>query len=142
MSEELNVLLEDWRWLLDPGDYRLLAISPFGDLLLQDKTGTISLLGALVAAAVQGTDPAVLFPIAFDSRIAAGYRANGLVLTDGECYGYKYPCVAGGSMELENVYVAKIAEYISFMGDFHHDIQDVADGETVTIKVINQKVVH
>jgi hypothetical protein len=143
---ELSVLAKDWEWLIELGGYHLLAISPFGDLLLQDDAGAISLLdinlGAVEAATVTGTDPAVLFPIAFDDRVAAGYRKAGLLLSEGKCYGYKKQCVAGGSVEVENVYVASTAEYVSFMGDFHYQIKDIPDGGTVILKVINQKAVQ
>jgi hypothetical protein len=140
VSSDLNVLAKDWKWLIDLDQYTLISISPFGDLLLQDDTGAICLLdinlGALAYAKTPGTDPATLFPIAFDDRVAAGYRKAGLVLTEEQCYGYKKPGVAGGSFEVENVYVATIAEYISFMGDFHFQIKDVEDGESVYLKVI------
>ncbi len=41
-----------------------------------------------------------------------------------------------------NVYVATLSEYVSFMGSFHEQIQDVPDGGTVILKVINQKVIQ
>ena len=98
--------------------------------------------GQLEAAHIVGRDPATLFPIAFDGSIAAGYRKAGLILSDGKCYGYKRQLVTGATLEPENVYVASLAEYLSFMGSFHDQIKDVVDGETVTLKVINQKVVQ
>jgi type VI secretion system (T6SS) immunity protein Tdi1 len=136
---ELNQLANDWAWLIRLDQFTLLAISPFGDLFMKDITGAFCLLdinlGALEYAEVVGNDPALLFPIAFDDRIAGGYREAGLHLTEGKCYGYKKQCVAGGSVEVENVYVATTAEYISFMGDFHFQIKDVEDGESVYLKV-------
>jgi hypothetical protein len=61
---------------------------------------------------------------------------------EGQCFGYKQQLVAGGSLEIDNVYVATLNEYISFMGDFHSQIQDVADGETVRLIVTNRKVIQ
>jgi len=146
LSIDLNQIVKDWKWLADLSQFRVIAVSPFGDLLLQDKTGAVSLLdvnlGALEAATEQGINPALLFPIAFDDSVAAGYRKAGLVLSEGTCYGYKRQLVTGASLEAENVYVATLTEYISFMGSFHDQIKHVSDGETVTLKVINQTVIQ
>jgi hypothetical protein len=131
---------QDWKWLIDLDRYSLLAVSPFGDLFLKDETDALCLLdvnlGCIEYAELQGSDPAILFPISFDDRIAAGYREAGLVLSEGKCYGLKKQGVAGGSFTPKNIYVATAIEYISFMGDFHYQIKDVADGESVYLKVI------
>ena len=146
MPIELWEVAKDWRWLLDLNEYIFIEESPFGDLLLQDKTGAIGLLdinmGEFLYAGVPGIKPEELFPIAFDFRIAHGYIKSGILPAEGQCFGYKTQLVAGGSMELSNVYVATAKQYISFMGDFHHQIQDVPDGVTVTLKVINRKVIQ
>jgi Domain of unknown function (DUF1851) len=141
MLPELKTLAKDWRWLVDLDHQSLLAISPFGDLLLRDDTGEISLLdinlGVLEYAPTNGTDPASLFPIAFDDRIARDYRAAGLFLQPGKCYGLKIACVTGGSFEIDNIYIASVAEYVSFLGDFHYQIKDIPDGTKVKLKVVN-----
>jgi hypothetical protein len=146
MEAELSVLAKDWSWLIDLDQFTLLEVSPFGDLFLKDSTGAFCLLdinlGELQYAEVAGSNPAVLFPMAFDMVIVADYIKAGLLPTDGQCYGYKSQLVAGGSLEPANVYVASAAEYISFMGDFHYQIKDVADGETITLKVVNYKVIQ
>jgi len=137
---DFKTLAADWSWLIELDDYRLIEISPFGDLFLEEKGGALCLLdinlGGLEFATGSGDDPAVLFPIAFDNRIAAGYREAQLFLRPGTCYGYKVQCVIGGSVEADNVYVATLAEYVSFMGCFHFQIKDVDDGENAVIKVV------
>jgi hypothetical protein len=146
MTTNLKILAKDWGWLIDVDQFKLLEVSPFGDLFLKDSTGALCLLdinlGELQYAEVAGSNSAALFPMAFDMVIAADYAKAGLLPTDGQCYGYKNQLVAGGSLEPSNVYVANAAEYISFMGDFHYQIKDVADGETVTLKVVNLKVIQ
>jgi hypothetical protein len=146
MSQEPNKFAEDWNWMVELDRFDLIATSPFGDLFLKDPTNAFCLLdinlGVLEYADTYGTDPAVLFPIAFDDRIASGYREAGLTLSEGKCYGYKKPCVAGGSLQPENVYIATTGEYIGFMGEFHRQIQDVPDGTNVTLKVLNRKNVQ
>jgi hypothetical protein len=141
MEYSLQVLAKDWKWFLDSDQYLLLEISPFGDLFMKDKTGAFCLLdinfGELVYANSAGDDPTMLFPIAFDLRIASLYIQTGLLPVEGQCFGYKNPLVAQGSLEPDNVYVATLAEYVSFMGHLHESIQGVANGETVELKVIN-----
>ena len=141
---ELKTLAADWFWLIQLEDYELISVSPFGDLFLRDESDAYCLLdinlGCLEYATKEGIDPAELFPIAFDDSIARGYRESGLLLKPGTCYGYKTPCVTGGSVESNNVYVADLPEYVSFMGCFHFQIKDVVDGETVEIKGIRPKL--
>jgi len=143
---ELSTLAKDWSWLVDLNQFTLLSVSPFGDLFMKDSADALCLLdinlGQLAYAEVPGTNPALLFPIAFDTRIATGYIEGGLLPTEGQCFGYKRQLVTGGSLEIENVYLATTVEYISFLGDFHRQIQDVPDGGTIRIKVINHKVIQ
>jgi hypothetical protein len=107
MQMELSTIAKDWDWLLDLSEYLLVSVSPFGDLFLEDGTGTFSLLdinlGTHEYASEFGCDPAILFPIAFDDRIAAGYREAGLKLNVGQCYGLKRQGVIGGSFEPDNI---------------------------------------
>ncbi len=110
---------------------------------MKDSTDAFCLLdinmGELQYAEIAGNSPAHLFPIAFDFRIASDYVNAGLMPQEGQCFGYRIQLVTGGSLQPSNVYVATLTEYISFMGDFHHQIQDVPDGAKVTIKVINKR---
>jgi hypothetical protein len=146
MLPKLDELTKDWRSLVELDQFTLLALSPFGDLFMRDMSDAYCLLdinmGELAYADQAGSDPAILFPFAFDMRIAIRYIESGLLPVDGQCFGYKKQLVTGGSLEIENVYVATEAEYISFMGDFHRQIRDVPDGGTIRIKVINQKVIQ
>ena len=143
MTADLKILAKDWNWLIDLDQFTLLEISPFGDLFLKDSAGVFCLLdinfGELKYANVAGSNPALLFPFAFDMLIALAYVKAGLLPEDGQCFGYKEQLVTRGSLEPENVYVATAAEYISFMGEFHYQIKDIPDGTTVTLKVINHK---
>ena len=140
----LRDLAADWAWMIDLEEYTVIDVSPFGDLLLSDRTGALVLLdvngGCLEEGAVASDDPAVVFPIAFDDRIAKGYREAQLFLKPGTCYGYKVPCVTGGSLLPENVFIATLTEYVSFMGQFHLQIKDVEDGERVQIRVVWPKL--
>ena len=138
----LEQLAADWRWLFDPADFELLALSPFGDLVLRDKTGAVCLLDVnsaeLQYATTESTDLVKMFPDAFDDRLASRYRDAGLMLGEGKCYGFKTPVIAvESSFEPSNVYVATLTEYVGWMGDFHHQIRDVEDGQTIRLVVRN-----
>jgi len=138
----LDELAADWRWFFDPADYTLLTTSPFGDLVLRDRSGAICLLDVNFAtieyATNEGVDLATLFPDAFDDRLASRYRDAGLVLAEGQCYGFKTPIVtAESSFGPSNVYVAPLVEYVSFMGDFGRQISDVEDGQRIRLRVGN-----
>jgi hypothetical protein len=142
---ELKQIAKDWDWLVDLDQFTLIEVSPFGDLFMKDTTDAFCLLdinmGELQYAETAGISPIELFPIAFDGRIAIDYIKAGLMPAEGQCFGYKVQLVTSGSLESSNVYVATLTEYISFMGEFHRQIQDIPDGTTVTIKVINKKVI-
>lgn len=141
---DFKTLAADWSWLIDLDDFELIELSPFGDLFLRDRTQAYCLLdincGALEYATTNGSNASELFPIAFDDSIARTYRDAGLHVRPGTCYGYKVQCVAGGLLEPSNVYIASLTEYVSFMGCFHEQIRDVADGESVVIKVVRGPV--
>jgi len=136
---DFKALAADWSWLIELDDYELVDISPFGDLLLESRGGTLCLLdinqGILECPSADSPDPAVLFPYAFDGRLATKYRQGQIFLKQGTCYGYKIQTVIGGSFEIENVYVANLAEYVSLMGSFHVQIKDIPDGQKVRIVV-------
>jgi hypothetical protein len=146
VAATIEEAINDWKWLVDFDHFTLIEVSPFGDLFMKDATGAFCLLdvnlGELQYAKTSGSDKTALFPIAFDMRIAIRYIETGLLPIDGQCFGYKQQLVTGGSLDIENVYVATAAEYVSFMGDFHHQIQDVPDGTTIRIKVINKKAIQ
>jgi hypothetical protein len=145
MTTDFNTLAKDWSLLVDLDQFTLVEISLFGDLFLKDSTGAYCLLdinfGELQYAETVGSDPEILFPIAFDMVIATDYIKGGLLPVDGQCFGYKEQLVSGGSLRIENVYIAILSDYVSFMGDYHNQIKDVADGETVQIKAINHKII-
>jgi|ERR1035438_8076158 hypothetical protein len=54
----------------------------------------------------------------------------------GPCVGSKIPWVFKESADVpDNVYLADMYEYVSFMGDIHHQLDDVADGGKVLLRV-------
>ena len=119
MNERLERLTQTWRWLFGPSPFVLLAISPFGDLLMRNATGRYRLLdvnfGELLESAATGDDPAVLFPDNFDGRLVSRYRAAGVELREGQCYAFTTPVIAReSSYEPFNIYAVDLMERVSF----------------------------
>jgi hypothetical protein len=63
--------------------------------------------------------------------VSAGYSPG-----KDPCVGGKIPGVFTESADVpDNEYGADIYEYVSFMGDIHHQLDDVADGGKVRLRV-------
>ncbi|SEF50651.1 hypothetical protein SAMN05421819_0228 [Bryocella elongata] len=139
-QERLESLTRSWRWLFEPSSFELLEISPFGDLLSRDAAGMYWLLdvnfGKLMGPEVSGGAAAEMFPDNFDGRLASRYRDAGIELREGQCYAFTTPVISReGSYEPFNVYGVDSMERVSFMGDFHRQIQQIPDGTTVRIVI-------
>jgi len=138
-------LLHEWKWMA-PGKYGLLAVNPFGDLFLKDANGTVHRLditGGTIST-VAGTE--MEFREAakgagqrddwFLQRLAEQASQKGCSPKKGQCVGYKIPTVFKESANVpDNAYVADLYEFVSFMGDLHHQINDVPDGGQIRLKI-------
>ncbi|MGA8430126.1 MAG: hypothetical protein WB729_09915 [Candidatus Sulfotelmatobacter sp.] len=138
-------LLSEWKWLA-PGEFSLLAVNAFGDLFLQDARGSVHRLDV-----TRGTISAVATSTAEfrDAAKEAGKKRDwfleerseqaarkGCSPRKGQCVGGKIPIVFAQSASMpDNMYVADLYEYVSFMGDLHHQMKNIPDGGQVRIKV-------
>jgi hypothetical protein len=137
--------LSEWKWLA-AGEFRLLAVSAFGDLFLQDVHGGVHWLdvtgGKLSTIANSekkfreaGTTLSKKEEWFLEERAKEAER-KGYSPGKGECVGSKIPWVFKESADMpDNVYVADIYEYASFMGDLHHRLHEVGDGGKVRLRV-------
>jgi hypothetical protein len=141
----LERLLGEWKWLVD-GEFHLLAVNAFGDLLLADAqdnvhwldvmSGTISVIGSSSKEFMQSATDAVNKPEWLLEELALQAEQKGLCPGKGQCIGYKVPLIFKESADTQqNAYVADLYEYVSFMGDIHRQINDVPDGGKVRIKI-------
>ncbi|HET6178726.1 MAG TPA: hypothetical protein VFE61_17495 [Candidatus Sulfotelmatobacter sp.] len=138
-------LLREWQWLVT-GEFQLLAVNAFGDLFLEDVDGVVKRLdiaGGKVSAiarskhdferAAKEAESKRDWFLENDTEQAErrGYRPG-----KGRCIGNKIPRVFAESADVaENLYVADLDEYVSFMGDLHQQISDVPNGGKVRIKI-------
>ena len=137
-------LLYEWKWLV-PEECKIVAVNPFGDLFLEDDQGRVQWLdvtsGTISALATSASE--------FQEEGKNTANRNGWFLEElagraeqkgfrpgkGQCVGYKIPSVfKESSNAIENMYVADLYEYVSFMGDIHRQMRDVPDGGKVRIR--------
>jgi hypothetical protein len=138
-------LLREWKWLA-PGEFDLLAVNAYGDLFLHDAHGIVHRLdltsGTLieVAASVDefretASDPEKKREWLLEDLAAQAGR-NGCSPGKFQCIGGKIPFVFEQSATApNNLYVADLYEYVSFMGDIHSQMKDVPDGGQVRLTV-------
>lgn len=136
-------LLAQWRWLC-PGDVRLVAVNPFGDLFLEDSHGTIVRLdtstGRLehlcnsLGQFQEGTESPEKRREWFVEDVALSLAEHGFRPSKGSCLGYKTPLgFREGTGSAANVYLADLYEYVSFLGDLHGQMKDMLDGGKVKL---------
>lgn len=125
--------LRDWSWLFDPDGIDILDTSCLGDVIFKNQEGQTMVLD-LAAGEVREFDTKEQEWYANQGTLITRLEREGLQLGPGKCYGMK-PHSIFKSLEAENMYVATLPEYVSFMGYFHKQIEDLPDGTTVTLKV-------
>jgi hypothetical protein len=138
-------LLAEWRWLC-PTPVSLVARTAFGDLFLRTESGTVVKLDVsagqltVVAETVGQFLSMAALPekrskfFAEDDERAVAQR--GLVPTASECIAFKIPlCFRESATAPNNVYVANLYEYISFLGEIHRQIADQQDGKKIRLRV-------
>jgi hypothetical protein len=138
-------LLAKWLWLC-PDPVSVIARTAFGDLFLRTESGIVSKLdvstGQLtkVAETVDQFLSLAASPekcqelFAEEDERAAAQR--GLVPNAAECIAFKIPlCFGESSTALDNVYVANLYEYVSYLGDIHRQMADVPDGKKIRLRV-------
>jgi hypothetical protein len=139
-------LLREWRWLA-PGEFTLLAVNPFGDLFLKSAKGTVHRIDITAGTISVVADSEEEFRGAASdlSKKEEWFLADDLEKAErkgyspsrGQCIGSKVPWVFRESATVaDNLRVADLYEYVSFMGDVHRQMRDVADGGTVRIQIV------
>jgi hypothetical protein len=140
-----RILLHDWQWLVSR-EFRLLAVNAFGDLFLEDAQGAVHRLD------VAGGTISVVASSSIEFRGAAGdaiqkaewfledhaerAEQRGYKPVKGQCVGAKTPWIFKESADVkDNIYVADLYEYVSFMGDIHRQARDAREGGQIRLRV-------
>ena len=137
-------LLTNWRWLC-PAPVGIIGRTAFGDLFLRNESGTVSKLdvsAGLFTKVAETVDEFLSLAasperrrelFAEDDERAAAQRA--FIPGAAECIAFKIPlCFRESSTAADNVYVANLYEYVSFLGDLHRQIADVPDGKQIRLR--------
>jgi len=138
-------LLREWKWLA-PGEFSLLAVNAFGDLFIQDVHGRVYRLDvtsgtfSLIAASNEEFRAAAKDPKKkrdwFLEELTEQAEHKGCCPGKGQCVGGKIPFVFAQSTNApDNMYVADLYEYVSFMGDLHEQTKDVPEGGQVRVRI-------
>ena len=137
-------LLDEWTWLV-PATFTVWMMNRFGDLFLVFDDGSVQMLdvggGTLTSVAESRDDFAdkmdegdnanqwLMIPL-IDRLVA-----NGITLSEGQCYSYKQPPVLGGGYTVENTCVLPFREHFGFYGSIHRQLKDVSDGTQVVLRM-------
>jgi hypothetical protein len=134
-SEEL------WNWLLKK-PHKLIAMTAFGDMFLQDEEGRVHFLdlvsGELESAAVSTAELQTLVTQSenrqrwFLMNLLTEIEHAGHSLSPGQCFAFKKPPALGGKLELANVEIAPLAVQISIMGQIHQQVKHQRPGSRIT----------
>ena len=138
-------LLREWKWMIS-GTFELLAVNAYGDLFLKDSLGAVHCLDVTAGKIIEIAISDAEFRRAADEAgnmerwflLQKTERANqlGFYPGKGQCLGGKIPWVFQESGDFaQNLYVAELYEYVSFMGDLHRQISEVPDGGKVQLKI-------
>jgi hypothetical protein len=139
-------LLREWKWLVS-GEFSLLALNAFGDLFLKDGEGTVHRLDVVAGRIAAITNSEEEFRNAANEPSkqqewflvgdAEKAKQKGYSPGKGQCVGGKIPWVFRESAGVvDNLCVIDLYQYVSFMGDVHHQMRGVADGDKVRIKIV------
>jgi hypothetical protein len=121
---DTDALLHEWRWVV-PADFRPVQLSKFGNWFFVAPDGSVYLLdlidGELRQIAVSIHDFDKLKD--FDDNRAEWYldsfvlqcESQGMVIEQGECFGWRLHPMLGGSFEMQNVQKFALTEYQSLV---------------------------
>jgi hypothetical protein len=143
-------LLENWLWLL-PERFVVWIMNRFGDLFIVLEDGTVQMLDVGAGTLTQIAESREDFAGKLDEAETAAVWlmteltdrlvASGLILADGECYGFRIPPALGGAYLAENVAVLPVDDYLGAYGSIHEQMKDVPDGGQVVIKTTNREII-
>ena len=137
-------LLGSWEWLLeDDMEVAPWLVSRFGDLFFVDELGIVNWLnisdGEVTEVASSEDEFVELLDVEGN---AADWFLMGLVdemseagktVGPGQCYGFRTLPVLGGELESNNVDIFSIADYWSYCGRIHAQLDGLPDGIEVDI---------
>ena len=132
----LNEAMNDWRWHLPIDQIEIIDTDCLGSVIFRNADKALMILD-VVSAEVRPYPRPEVDSLAGLSHLTVTLETQGLILGSGQCYGLK-PHAIFKKYTSENLYVASLPEYISFMGAFHRQIKDLPDGAAIRFKVAHE----
>jgi hypothetical protein len=136
-------VLSTWAWFLRR-PYRLLGLSAFGDLFLEDADGSIKMLDLVacqlktIATCIEEFDWGLSDPTHQEEWLMAGlYRRateTGVRRAVGQCLAFQTPPILGGSLEPENLIAWDRWAYYEGLAKLLPQVLDLPLGTQVVIK--------
>ena len=137
---DFDVLLEDWRWLVDKS-YKPLVISAFGDLFLEGQDGSMYWLdtgmGKLIKVASSPKEFKSLMVQPENSNawfmppLVMDLKAKGMNLGPSQCYGWRIPPALGGKAEASNLEITDLQVHFSILGQINSKAKDLPAGTSI-----------
>jgi hypothetical protein len=141
---ETERLLAEWHWLCS-SRFSLVARNVFGELFLQDETGSVFWLNTTTGKLNKVSNSHSEFlEMAetiekrrewFVEHEAVTYAQLGLVPGATQCIGFGVPAVFAEGGTPDTAFIEDIYEHVSFLGDLHRQIASSPDGSKVRLRV-------
>lgn len=141
-NHDWDALLSEWGYLL-PSSFTLWLVNLLGDLIIVNTDDEVLFIdvgnGTSDVIAKSREEFAQLLDIEDNANhwlaipLVESCKAKGLILSEGECYGFKMPPILGGSYEPENLVSRKVASNYQFLIHIHNQIKDLPDGAKIKI---------
>lgn len=138
-DDKLDLLLEEWRWLVG-SDVEILRITIFGDLFLSTPDGHVHCLDTgsgtyeEVAENVEewGREAQERGPQWFHLKALLDLREVGAELADGQVYSWIHPPMLGGEETAQNINFVDVEVHVSLMGRIAYAIKDLPPGSPIS----------
>jgi hypothetical protein len=136
---KVDLLLEEWRWLVGP-EAEILRITIFGDLFLSTPDGHVHWLDTgsgtyqEVACSVKewGREAQARGPAWFHLKPLLDLRETGAELAEDQVYSWIHPPMLGGEETAGNINLMDVQAHVSLMGRIAHAIKDLPPGTPVS----------
>jgi hypothetical protein len=134
--------LAEWRWLV-PEVFSPLWLNCFGDWVFASRDGEIYFLDLLEGSfkSISPSNQVLSGQLNREENqnrwLMADWvgicRERGLLLSNGQCYGWKVAPVLGGKFEFDNIQVFDLLVYECIMGQIHRQLQGLPEGYVITV---------
>jgi hypothetical protein len=132
-----DLLLSDWRWLVQPS-FAPVLMTAFGDLFLRDEAGCVHFLDLMAGEFKQVAASKDEFDLLCDDREQRRIWFIGFLLMElrklrgdllpGQCYGCRTPLSLGGQLDAGNFERTDLQTHYSVLGQLHRETKHLPPG--------------